>query len=83
VYQYATSFTASAAILERVLAGEEGAVARYMDLLESGASDYPIELLKKVGVDMTTPKPLEAAIAQMNRAMDEIETIASRLHLLH
>ncbi len=83
VYQYATSFTASAAILERVLAGEEGAVSRYIDLLSSGASDYPIELLKKVGVDMTTPKPLEAAIAQMNRAMDEIEKIASRLHLLH
>jgi oligoendopeptidase F len=83
VYQYATSFTASSAILERVLAGEKGAVARYIELLSSGASDYPIELLKKVGVDMTTPKPLEAAMAQMNRAMDEIETIASRLNLLH
>ena len=54
VYQYATSFTASTAILESVLAGEDGAIAKYLDLLASGGSDYPIELLKKVGVDMTT-----------------------------
>ncbi len=81
VYQYATSFTASAAISERVLAGEEGAVAKYIDLLSSGGSDYPIELLKRVGVDMTTPQPLQSTIARMNRVMDEIEAIASRLGL--
>ncbi len=79
VYQYATSFTASAAILEKVLAGSDGAVTKYIDLLSSGGSDYPIELLKKVGVDMTTPQPLESTMARMNRIMDEVETIASRL----
>ncbi len=79
VYQYATSFTASAAISEKVLAGADGAVTKYIDLLSSGGSDYPIELLKKVGVDMTTPQPLEATIVRMNRIMDEVETIAARL----
>jgi oligoendopeptidase F len=83
VFQYATSFTASSAISERVLAGEEGAVADYIDLLSSGGSDYPIELLKRVGVDMTTPQPLEATMQRMNRIMDEVEKIASRLGLFH
>jgi oligoendopeptidase F len=81
VYQYATSFTASAAISERVLSGEKDAVAGYLDLLSSGGSDYPIELLKKVGVDMTTPQPLNASMARLNRIMDEIEKIARRLGL--
>jgi oligoendopeptidase F len=83
VYQYATSFTASAAISEKMLAGADGAVTKYIDLLSSGGSDYPIELLKKVGVDMTTSQPLEATIARMNRIMDEVETIASRLANSH
>jgi oligoendopeptidase F len=74
VYQYATSFTASAALSERVLAG--GDVGEYLNLLCSGGSDYPIELLKKMGVDMTTPQPLEATVARMNRIMDQIEQIA-------
>ena len=83
VYQYATSFTASSALSERVLREEKGAVEKYIDLLSSGGSDYPIELLKKVGVDMTTAQPLEAAILRMNRVMDEIEKVAARLGLLH
>ena len=79
VYQYATSFTASTAILERMLAGENGVIAAYLDLLAAGGSDYPIELLKKIGVDMTTSQPLDATMARMNRIMDEIEIIAGRL----
>ena len=76
VYQYATSYTASAALSERVLSGDKDAVAGYLKLLQSGGSDYPIELLKKVGVDMTTSQPLEATLVRMNRIMDEIEKIA-------
>jgi oligoendopeptidase F len=82
VYQYATSFTASAALAERVLAGEEGAVSRYIDLLSSGGADYPIELLKRVGVNMTTPQPFESVMHRMERTMDEVEKVASRLGLL-
>lgn len=81
VYQYATSFAASSDISQRVLAGEEGAVERYLDLLSSGGSDYPIELLKKVGVDMTTAQPLESTMLRMNKVMNEVEEIASRLGL--
>jgi oligoendopeptidase F len=83
VYQYATSFTASAVLSERVLAGKEGGVKEYINLLSSGASDYPIELMKQVGVDMTTPEPLESVMMRMNRVMDEIEKTASRMGLPH
>jgi len=76
VYQYATSYTASAALSERVLSGDDDARAGYLNLLASGGCDYPIELLKQVGVDMTTAQPLEATLVRMNRIMDEIEKIA-------
>mgnify|MGYP005850809237 CR=1 FL=1 len=76
VYQYATSHTAAAALSEMILAGDKDAAARYMELLSSGGSDYPVELLKKAGVDMTTSHPLEAAMLRLNRIMDEIEKIA-------
>jgi oligoendopeptidase F len=83
VYQYATSFTASSILSERLLAGDAGAVEDYIGLLSSGGSDYPIELLKRVGVDMETPQPLESVMLRMNRVMDEIEATASRLGLFH
>lgn len=76
VYQYATSYTASAALSGMVQAGGDDAVRAYLSLLSAGGSDYPIELLKKVGVDMTTPHPLESMIVRMNQVMDEIEKIA-------
>jgi oligoendopeptidase F len=82
VYQYATSFTASAVLSERLLAGDDGAVEGYIRLLSSGGSDYPIELLRRVGVDMTLPQPFESVMLRMNRVMDEIEAIAFRLGLI-
>jgi oligoendopeptidase F len=82
VYQYATSFTASAAIVEQVLAGDAAAARRYLSLLSAGGSGYPIDLLKKAGIDMTTTGPLEATMQHMNRVMDEAEIVARRLDLL-
>lgn len=75
VYQYATGLVASTALSERVLAGEPGAKERYLRFLASGGSDYPIELLKEAGVDLTTSAPFETAIEAVNRAMDEIERL--------
>jgi oligoendopeptidase F len=79
VYQYATAFTASAALSEEVMSGDKKAVKSYLEFLSSGSSDYPINLLKKAGVDMTTPKPLELTMQKMNRVMDEIEKILDRM----
>lgn len=75
VYQYATAFTASAALSEQVLAGDKAATARYLEFLSSGSSDYAINLLKKAGVDMTTSLPLELTMKKMNRVIDEMEKI--------
>ena len=60
VYQYATSFTASAALAEKVRNGDAEAKRRYLAFLSAGGSKYPIDLLKDAGVDMTTDEPLES-----------------------
>ncbi len=78
VYQYATSLTASSAISEQILAGDAAATKRYLELLSAGGSDYPIELLKKAGVDMTTAKPFDLMMKKVNRVMDEVEKILER-----
>ena len=72
VYQYATSFIASTALAEKVIAGESGAAEAYLELLRSGGADYPIDLLRKAGVDMTTRSPMDACIKKINQVMDEI-----------
>jgi len=83
VYQYATSLVASTsiakAIRDEARAGK-GAKVRdgYLAMLAAGGSKFPIELLKEAGVDMTTSKPFEAAIAEMNGIMDEMERILAR-----
>jgi oligoendopeptidase F len=78
VFQYATSFTASEALAQKVKAGVPGAVDKYKTFLAAGGSKYPIDLLKDAGVDMTTDEPLELTMKEMNRVMDEMEAILAR-----
>jgi oligoendopeptidase F len=78
VYQYATSYTASSALAEMILGGDRQARDRYLRLLRAGGSDYPIELMKSAGIDMTTSVPFELTMRRMNRIMDAIEEILSR-----
>ncbi len=78
VFQYATSFTASAALVEKVNSGDESAKRRYLAFLAAGGSKYPIDLLKDAGVDMTTDEPLDLTVKAMNRVMDEMEQILER-----
>ena len=73
VYQYATSFTSSMLIYERVKNKEAGAFEGYIDLLRSGGSDYPVEQVKKAGVDLTTKAPFEAVVRRMNELVDLLE----------
>jgi oligoendopeptidase F len=75
VYQYATSFTASQALAEKVMSGDKASLNKYLTFLSSGGSDYPINLLKAAGVDMTTDEPFNNAIKMMNQLMDEVEKI--------
>jgi oligoendopeptidase F len=75
LFQYATSFTGSAALAGKVKSGDPEAKRRYLAFLSAGGSKYPIDLLKDAGVDMTTDEPLNLTIKEMNRIMDEIESI--------
>lgn len=79
VYQYATSFTASAAISEQILAGDNDATRRYLALLSAGGSDYPVQLLQRAGVDMTTSAPFDLTMQKMNRVMDEMEGVLNKM----
>jgi oligoendopeptidase F len=78
VYQYSTSFTASMALSEKVLNKEKGAVKKYIKFISAGGSEYPIDLLRQAGVDMTTAEPFNKTMTVMNRTMDEIEAILDR-----
>lgn len=78
VYQYSTSFTASVSLSEKVLNNEKGALDKYIKFISSGGSDYPIELLKEAGVDMTSSEPFDKTIEAMNKIMDEIEKILDK-----
>ncbi len=79
VYQYATAFTASAALSEQTLAGDKTATKKYLEFLSAGGSDYAINLLKKAGVDMTTSQPFDLTMKKMNRVMDEMEVILKKM----
>jgi len=78
VYQYATSIAASALFAQKVSQAEPGALERYLALLRSGGSNYPYELVKTAGVDLSTPAPYKALVAQMNAIMDEIEALLAK-----
>lgn len=75
VYQYATGISASAALARAIVSEGQPAVDRYVNLLRSGSSNYSIDLLKAAGVDMTTPAPVEAAIAEFDKAITDFEAL--------
>jgi len=75
VYQYATSYAASQAILDKIINNEDGIIERYLELLKSGGKDYPIELLKTCGVDMTTSAPVDATVKLFAKQVEEVERL--------
>ncbi|MDX8289612.1 oligoendopeptidase F [Metabacillus indicus] len=77
VYQYATGFSAATALSKQILEEGEPAVKRYIEFLKSGSSDYPIEVLKKAGVDMTSKEPIEEALKVFEEKLNEMEQLLS------
>jgi oligoendopeptidase F len=75
VYQYATSFAASLKIYEDVKNNVPGAFDRYIGLLQSGGSDYPIEQLKKAGVDLTQPDAFLAVANRLTELVNQLEVV--------
>lgn len=75
VYKYATGFSAATSISQQILSKGKPAVDRYINFLSSGSSDYPLELLKKAGVDLSTPKPVQDALNVFGQILDELEAL--------
>ncbi len=75
VYAYATSATAAQFFGQAVLAGKPGARESYLNVLRSGSSVPPHELLKNAGLDLTTAQPYQVLIQRMNAVIDEVEQL--------
>ncbi len=75
VYKYSTGISAAASLSQQILKQGVPAVDRYTEFLKSGGSDYPLELLKKAGVDLTTPKPVEDALKIFEKILVELEDL--------
>jgi len=79
VFQYSTGIIASIALSDKVLAGEPGALEKYMNMLKAGGSAYSLDIVKAAGVDMTTSAPTEAALKRFDDLVAEMEKIVARL----
>lgn len=75
VYQYATGFSAATALAKRIVEGEEGALEKYLSYLKAGNSGYPIEVMKKAGVDMTQSAYIEDAMKVFEERLNELEQL--------
>jgi oligoendopeptidase F len=75
VYKYATGISAAVALSQRVLSGEPGSVAAYLEFLRSGGSKFPLETLRAAGVDMATPAPVESTLTLFERRLAELEEL--------
>jgi oligoendopeptidase F len=75
VFQYATGISAALALSHKVTQGNAQDREAYLDFLKGGSSKYPIEMLKMAGIDMTTSAPVEAAIANFDQLLDQLEVL--------
>ena len=73
VFQYATGISAAVALVDKIHDEGDTAAERYREFLSRGSSAYPLELLDDAGVDMRDSEPIEAALAEYNRLLDEFE----------
>ncbi|MCC5895135.1 MAG: oligoendopeptidase F [Alkalibacterium sp.] len=73
VYQYSTGFCAATALADKLLKNEDGALDKYLTYLKAGSSDYPIEVMKKAGVNMTDKEYLVRAMKVFEERVDELE----------
>lgn len=78
VYQYATSIAGAAYFVDQMKTGGDKARETYLNFLKAGGNDYPVEILKKAGLDMTSPVPYNSVIDRMEVVMDKIEAILDK-----
>ena len=81
VFQYSTGFAAASALAEKIVHGSQEDKDKYLDYLKAGNSDYPLNVIKKAGVDMEKEDYLNAAFAVFERRLDEFEALVKKLGL--
>lgn len=75
VYKYATGFSAATSFSKQILEEGQPAVDRYLGFLKSGGSDYSINILKKAGVDMSSPEPIREAMSVFEDIISQMEQL--------
>jgi oligoendopeptidase F len=75
VYKYATGFASAIHLATKILEGDKNTLHSYLNFLKSGSCDYPLELLKKTGVDLTTPEPIENAMKKFGELVEEFSAL--------
>ena len=78
VYQYATGFSAATALSKQILKKDNLQLNVILEFLKAGSSDYPIEVLKKAGVDMTTAEPVKEALKVFEEKLNELESLLNK-----
>jgi oligoendopeptidase F len=78
VFQYATSVSAAVYFTDKILAGKSADRDAYLGVLKAGGSDYPVDVLKRAGLDMTSPAPYAAAVAKLARTLDQMEVLLGK-----
>jgi len=78
VYKYATAISAANQLVKNISDNQPGAREKYIEFLSAGSSDYPVELLKKAGVDMTTSEPIKNLIRDFDKIVDQMEIILQK-----
>lgn len=81
VYQYSTGFAAASALAEKIVHGSQDDRDRYIDYLKAGKSDYPLNIMRKAGVDMEKEDYLNDAFAVFERRLNEFEALVEKLGL--
>ena len=81
VFQYSTGFAAASALAEKIVHGSQEDKDKYLDYLKAGNSDYPLNVIKKAGVDMEKEDYLNAAFSVFERRLDEFEALVEKLGL--
>ncbi len=75
VYKYATGFSAACTLSEKILKEKNKAVKKYLEFLSGGGSDYPLNILKKAGIDMEDPQPIKNAVSSFSSLVNKFENL--------
>ncbi|MBY7143058.1 oligoendopeptidase F [Virgibacillus sp. NKC19-3] len=72
-YTYSAGLTVSTAVSRKIQTEGQPAVDRWLDVLKTGGTKKPLDLIKQAGVDMSKPDAIKEAVAFVGSLVDELE----------